>query len=773
VVGNWYHVVSILDRTTNTFRVYLNGNQILSVSETRAVIPNTQPLVLGRSGCTPCNFERWNGAIDEVRVYNRAISAGEVQQLYSGGSIIDTQPPTAPSNLAATPVSNSQINLTWTASTDNVGVTAYLVERCQGAGCSNFAQIAAPATPALTDGGLSGGMRYTYRVRAGDAGGNLSPYSNLASATTLIAVTPRMAVLTATQTQTFTTTASNVTWSVDGVGGGSSVTGTISTAGLYTPPATAGTHTVTATTADQSQSASATVFVTVYAGTFTHHNDTLRTGQNLNETVLTQANVNKTTFGKLFTNAVDGTVYASPLYVANLNIPGKGFHNVVYVATEHDSVYAFDADIANTTLWQVSFINTSAGVTTVPASDTGETGDIMNEIGITSTPVIDPGTNTIYVVAKTKESGQYVQRLHALDVSTGVEKFGGPVVLQASVPGSGSGSVGGNVAYDALHQNQRAALLLSNGVIYIASAAHGDVQPWHGWVLGYNASTLQRVMAYNTSPNGLGAGIWQSGGGVAADASGSLYFVTGNGDFDANTGGADYGESYVKLSPSGTVLDYFTPHDQSIMNTYDLDLGSSGVLLLQDQPGAVPRLIGNAGKSGTIFLVNRDNMGRYNAQNDNQIVQSLPNAFPNPAQSNIGGNFVSPVYFNQAVYFSPVLDTVKMYTLTNGLLSTSPTSISATSYSYMGGALAISANGNSNGILWTVERVANDINDPGATGVLHAYDATNLGNELYNSSQSGSRDTLSSAAKYNLPLVANGKVFVANDGQLVAYGLLP
>ena len=278
------------------------------------------------------------------------------------------------------------------------------------------------------------------------------------------------------------------------------------------------------------------------AGTLTYHNDNMRTGQDLNETVLTPSNVKSSTFGKLFSYPLDGLTLASPLYVQNVNIPGQGFHNIVIVATEHDSVYAFDADgRSSSPLWHVNFTNPAAGVTTVPAADTGETGDIPNEIGITGTPVIDPSTGTIYVVAKTKEvSGSttsYVQRLHALDLTTGAEKFGGPVVIQASVPGTGNGSSGGTLTFNSLRENQRTGVLLSNGVVYFGFSSHGDVEPFHGWVLGYNASTLQQVMVYNATPNGTHGGVWMDGDGVATDSTGSLYFISGDGLMDANTGG--------------------------------------------------------------------------------------------------------------------------------------------------------------------------------------------------------------------------------------------
>jgi hypothetical protein len=367
------------------------------------------------------------------------------------------------------------------------------------------------------------------------------------------------------------------------------------------------------------------------------------------------------------------------------------------------------------------------------------------------------------VVAKDKEvvgsTTNYVQRLHALDMTNGAEKFGGPVVLQASVPGTGDGAQGGSVPFIPLRENQRPALLLSNGVVYIGFASHGDVSPWHGWVLGYDATTLQHVMAYNATANGYGGGIWQSGGGLAADSAGAVYFMTGNGTFDADSGGVDYGQSFVKISPSGTVLDSFTPHDAATMNANGWDLGSAGPLLLPDQGGANPHLLLGAGKtSGTLYLVNRDNMGHYNPNNDNQIVQSLV----------IPRNFSAPVYFDGYVYVSPINNTVQAFQLSSGLLSTAPTSRSSETYAYPGGALAISANGNTDGILWAIQGRAP--NDP---GVLRAYDAANLGIELYNSDQAGPRDALDFAAKFSIPLVANGHVFVGSVSQLTVYGLLP
>jgi hypothetical protein len=381
-------------------------------------------------------------------------------------------------------------------------------------------------------------------------------------------------------------------------------------------------------------------------------------------------------------------------------------------------------------------------------------------------------------VAVTKEvSGtvtNFVQRLHALDITSGAEKFGGPVVIQASVPGSGDGGTGGQVPFQALRENQRAALLLTNGIVYIAWGAHADHDPYHGWVMGYNASTLQRVMVYNTTPNGGRGGIWQSGDGLTTDSTGRLYFVTGNGLFDANTGGSDYGDSIVAINTNGTVSDYFTPHDQSTMASSDLDLGSGGAILLPDQPGPHTHEALSSGKNGTIYVVDRDNIGHFNSSNDNQIVQTLVNILPGGTFQT--GNFKSPVFFNGHVYFSADSDTIKAFSLTNGLLSTSPTSQTSLVAGYPGATLQISANGSTNGILWAVQRFgpADQSSNSTAPGILHAYDATNLANEVYNSNQAtGGRDALDFAAKWAAPLIANGKVFVATNSRLTIFGLLP
>lgn len=489
----------------------------------------------------------------------------------------------------------------------------------------------------------------------------------------------------------------------------------------------------------------------------TQHNDTFRTGLNAHETLLTPSNVNTAGFGKLFSQAVDGNVYAQPLYLSGVNIQGKGTHNVVYVATENDSVYAFDADNNQGSnakpLWRKSFINPAQGITAVPSTDLG-CNAVIPKIGISGTPVIDTGSGTLYLVAYTKENGSYVQRLHAISVVNGAEKFGGPVLIQGA---------GGNQTFAAVHENQRAALLLSHGTVYIAWAANCDINPYTGWVMAYGARSLQQTGVFTTTTDYQNGGVWQSGAGLAADSAGSVYLATGNGTFDADQNGSDYGGTILRLAFSTgqlAVQDYFTPDDQNYINNNDLDLGSGGVLLLPTQPGAHPNLLIEGGKEGTVYLADRGNLGRYSPTSNNNV-QTLYFA--------VGGLWSMPAYWNSNVYFWGSNDFIKAFSLTNGLLSGTPTSEGPEESGFPGATPSVSANGSTNGIVWAIESDAYNTLGP---AVLHAYDATNVATELYSSSQNLSRDNPGAAVKFTVPTIANGKVYVGTANQLSVYGLL-
>ena len=414
-----------------------------------------------------------------------------------------------------------------------------------------------------------------------------------------------------------------------------------------------------------------------FTGVLTQHNDNTRSGQNNSETILTPQNIKAAKFGKVFSFSVDGQIYSQPLYMPNVSVPGKGTHNVVFVETQNDSVYMFDADNKSSKpIWQVSFIDRAHGITPVSCGTDGNTDiscGVYPVYGINSTPVIDPDTNTMYLVARTAENGQYFQRLHAISIFDGTEKFGGPVVLTGSVPGTGSGSKNGIVTFNQLADVQRTALLLLNGTVYIGWAGSQ-----HGWIMGYDSQTLQRTAIFNPTANAQFGGIWGGGNGLAADDAGNIYGAVGDALFDADSGGVDYGDSMLKLDPTLTVLDYFTPSDQACRKANDLDLGSSGAMLLPTQGGAVANELVIAGKGGApcdanpvasrIYLLNRDNLGKYNPKQD-QAVQEVAGA---PA-----GYWSSPAYFQgtSAIYYGGVQaegghgDNLKMFGLNNGVLS--------------------------------------------------------------------------------------------------------
>jgi hypothetical protein len=621
-----------------------------------------------------------------------------------------------------------------------------------------------------------------------------------------VSVAPKLATLTLSQKQQFAATVPGnaaAKWSVDGVTGGNSDVGTISAAGLYAPGSAAGPHTIVATsTLVSSQSGAATAAVTGLDGIYTRHTDAARSGLNAQEYALTPTLVGTAgAFGKIWGCAVDGDMYAQPLYVANFSING-GVHNVIFLATENDSVYAIDADATNCIqYWKASFIGTINGSTVVPVpasvpyqSTNPPDWDILNEIGITGTPVISTAHNTIYVVAKTQETDQsgnitYHDRLHALNLATGAERTNSPADITASLLNNS----GATVAFTSLSENQRPALLLANysggsgSAVYIAYASYGDLGTYNGWIIGYDASTLAKTAVWNDTPNGSDGGIWLSNGGIAADSDGALYLSTGNGTFDDTSNvippvapNNDFGETFVKLDPTTlAVTDFYAPSQTALWSMQDEDLSSSGVTVLPDGigPVATPNMLVGSDKQGHLWLINRELMSRFNASADNTI-QYL--TMPNIAACPLNCTFGTPAYYNGIVYFGMVANPLMAFTLTAGIFSQSggiatPSSQSVENYNYPGTTPVVSASPSGNGIVWVLDTYNNGTASNGGVqtvsgpSILRAYEAGNLGTTLYSSSSLAS-DAGANAIKFQEPVVANGHVYVAGSQELSVYG---
>ena len=642
---------------------------------------------------------------------------------------------------------------------------------CSGTACGSFTNVT--TTAATYNAPAAAPNPSTVTVTATSVADNTKAATATVTITTgtlAVTVSPKRGSITASQTQQFTATVFNdpnnagVTWQVDKNTGGNSTSGTISTSGLFTPGTQAGLHTITATSVtNASVSASVSFAVTDLAGVYTYHNDVQRTGQNLKEYALTTANVNSSTFAQLFSCPVDGYVYAEPLYVANLLV-GATKRNVVYIATEHNSVFAFDADSPSCIqLWKTSFLGT--GVTTMPSTDTNTT-DLIPEIGITSTPVIDPATNTIYVEAKTKEtvgSGCssnnpcYIHRLHALDITLGSEKFGGPVVVSAT-------------NFNSRQHFNRPALLLNSGTIYISFGSHGDNCPWQGWMFGYDPATLaQKFVWATTDPKSTCAGgaIWESGAGPAVDAGGNLYFSTGNGNYD---GTKNFGDTTVKLSPAGAILDWFTPFNQSTFNANDIDLGSAGVMILPDAVGSTahPHLALATGKVAILYLLDQTNLGKFNSSSNQDVQEVIP--VPPPNTTNLdGGNFGVTAYWNGNIYTAGVNFPLSQFQISNGTISTPQFAQSNNLFPLRGATPVVSASGTTNGIVWILDLTAWQTSGP---AILDAYDATNVSNLLFSSPSSGS-GAAGPSVKFTVPTVANGKVYIGTETSFTVFGLLP
>ncbi len=562
-----------------------------------------------------------------------------------------------------------------------------------------------------------------------------------------------------------------------------------------------------------------------FSGVLTYHNDEARIGANLKETILTPLNVNPGEFGKLFSVILDGDVYAQPLYLPKISVPDKGIHNLVYVATENNSVYAIDADDPKGLIVWSAHLGPTLSFEDIPA---GACTVIVPLVGITGTPVIDPSTNTLYVVARTFEHSKNEYKLHALDATSGAERPGSPVVISASVPGTGDGSRNGYISFDPTLQLQRPGLALVGGRVFAGFGSTCDLGDYHGWLLAFNATTLTQVAAFITTPNASKGGIWQSGAAPGADKEGNLYIVTGDGTFNATSGGSDYGDTFLKLT-LGTdnrwkVPDYFTPFDQERLDDLNEDLGSSGTLLLPVQEGAHPHLLVSAGKSGTIYLVDRDKMGRSQKKSDDQIVQTIRGAQPKIDSSGAYWEGASQRW----VYMNGVGGPLQQYAVSEGKLSLPPVQ-SEELFGYPGSTPSISSNGKTNGIVWVVGTAAPDTRTvvsayfhrirlslreivhaprasvrklvirvkllfhspstfwgwlkkllprrtpdaPNRPAILRAYDAADVSNLLYDSTEAPqNRDQADMPVKFVVPTIANGKVYFGTQGHLDVYGLL-
>jgi hypothetical protein len=631
------------------------------------------------------------------------------------------------------------------------------------------ASYTTPATSA-TDNGSQ------FQVTVGNPGGSITSNAATLSVTAspLITVEPANQSVTVGATATFTVTAAGTApLSYQWQKASTSISG--ATSSTYTTPATALTDNgsqydvVVSNSLGNATSTLATLTVTTTPApvdVVTYQYDNGREGANQSETTLTPANVKSTTFGKLGFYSVDGLVDGQALYLWQVSIPGNGTHNVLYVVTEHDSVYAFDAD-TGATLWQVSLLG--SGETT---SDNRGCSQVTPEIGITSTPVIDRsnGPNgALYAVAMSKNGSNYFQRVHALDLTTGAELFGGPVTVQATFPGMGAANKNGSVIFDPKQYKERTGLLLSNGVLYTMWASHCDDAPYTGWILGYDGLSLEQTQVLDVTPNGNDGAIWMSGAAPAADLNGDLYFLDANGTFDTQLDSndfpvnGDFGNSFLRLSTSPilTVADYFTMSGTVAESNADEDLGAGGAVVLldlTDNGGHVHQLAVGAGKDSVIYVVDRNAMGKFNSTSDN-IYQEISGA--------LGGQvFSKPAVFNNTVYYGAVGDSIRAFPIVNAMLATTASSKTSHSFTYPGAAPTVSANGSNDAILWAVEN-----SNP---AVLHAYDATNLATELYNSNQAAnSRDHFGAGNKFMVPIVVNGKVFVGTPNGVAVFGLLP
>jgi uncharacterized repeat protein (TIGR03806 family) len=784
--GNWHAIAVTWDGTNET--MYVDG---VEAAERTPVPPNVQPtgFVVGRT-TADVNFTGW---LEDLLIANAALTPADIAVYQAGEwsaslSANPLLPDASPSNtvyagttvtLSAPVAGSPPFQYQWQENGTNIsgGTAATLV-------LTNIA---------VTNSGA-------YDVVVGNSyGTNTSPALTVTvypSSAPVFVEQPSPAISTnyVGAFVTFTAAVSGtlpiqLQWQYNGVNIPNATSASLTLASVQA--AQAGNYTVLASNSVGSALSQAAVLTVLPApnpsalSVLTYHNDNARDGANTNEVLLTPGNVNVSTFGRLITYPTDGLIIAEPLYVAGLVIPGQGTHNVVFVATENNSIYAFDADNNSGTnggvLWHS---NLGAAVSSFD-DQFGNRGtgsyypDIVPVVGITGTPVIDPVSGTLYVnvhtATTTGTATNFYHSIHALNITNGLEQAYSPVLVTNAFPGTGVQSTNGIVAFSSLTENQRPGLALAGGMVYVAYGSYADTDPYHGWVLGFNETNLAQsaLMAFNTTPNatvaafGINAGegaLWMGGDGPCVDASNNLYFATANGSFSANTNGGDYGDSFVKLATTNGALklaDYFTPYNQAALAANDTDLGSGGVILLPDSAGSAahPHLLIGCGKDGILRLVDRDNMGKFNAAGDSQIVQEVPGA--------IGGAWSTPAYFNHHIYYQGSGDVMRSFLITNGVIVATPTSVSGTAFSALGGTPVISANCTNDGIVWTIQ---SDAAGSGGPAVLHAYNATNLASELYNSSQNLARDNPGPAIIMTTPTVANGKVFVGGQYELAIFG---
>jgi hypothetical protein len=715
-----------------------------------------------------------NGATFAVTVSNPAGSVGS----RAASLTVSGVPPSLTSQPADQSIHVGQ-TATFTVAATGTAPLSYQWRRNGSAIAGATAASYATPAAALGDSGA------TFAVTVSNSAGSVTSRAALLTVTSAapsISTQPGDQSIRAGQSATFTVTASGTAplayrWQKNGT----AIAG--ATAASYTTPAetvadNGATFAVVVSNSAgsvTSRNAVLSVAAAVTQGTdvVTYKNDLARTGQNLTETTLTLSNVNSSTFGKLRFLSTDGKVDAQPLYLSALSVGGAA-HNVVFVASEKDTVYAFDAD-SGAVLWKTSVLPAGETVNDLPSYACDQT---TPTIGVTATPVIDRSAGAhgvIYLVAMSKEavSGNFHHRLHALDVTTGAEMAGSPVGITATYPSSG-----GTMTFDAAQYDDRASLLLSKGTIYTSFTSHCDVPPYSGWIIAYNQTTLARTAVLNVAPNsgGVGPAIWMSGGGPAADSAGNVYLATANGAFETTLDASgfpnqqDYGNTVLKLSLSGSTLsvaDYFTMSNEVAESAADLDLGSGGVMLLPDltdSGGTVRHLAVAAGKDGNIYIVNRDSMGKFSASANN-IWQQLTHVIGD-GTGNSGGVWATPAYFNGTVYYGPNRGSLYAFRISNATLATSASSSSATAFGYPGTSPVISANGTNNGIVWTLQNAA-----PAA---LYAYDAANIGHQLYDSNQAANgRDQFGAGNKFIAPTVADGKVFVGTQAGVAVFGLLP